>query len=259
MSVTKYIGLMSASIMLVTSFSVAANPLDEALKVVNLDNVSYVKMDFEDYYYVQGINKENNQPASIQLTEKADTFISGDILTRNDKNQLTNQSVRAKLALLNQFKPITFPSKINEIAHINVFTDTTCGYCIKFHNTLVPLLNEQGISVNYYAWPGSGVGLFSNDDMAKIWCSVDPKQALHDAKNGKPVTEDKPSLMTCQDDIVEQYVLGTNFGMRGTPAIVLPNGRMLEGYPVIGPNKLVENSEQLAIWLNDTALMTKGE
>jgi thiol:disulfide interchange protein DsbC len=55
--------------------------------------------------------------------------------------------------------------------------------------------------------------------MKAIWCAKDRNKALDDAMSGKGV---KPA--SCDVDIAKHYALGVQFGVNGTPAIVLSNG-----------------------------------
>lgn len=107
---------------------------------------------------------------------------------------------------------------------IHVFTDTSCGYCRKLHNEMADL-NKAGITVRYLAFPRGGVQSATYDELQSIWCSKDAKQALTDAKNGKAVQQ-----ASCQNKVAQQYELGQSFGISGTPALILPDGRLIPGY-----------------------------
>ncbi|VFS62979.1 Thiol:disulfide interchange protein DsbC precursor [Kluyvera cryocrescens] len=55
--------------------------------------------------------------------------------------------------------------------------------------------------------------------MKAIWCAKDRNKAFDDAMNGKGV-----QAATCDLDIANHYALGVQFGVNGTPAIVLNDG-----------------------------------
>ena len=61
--------------------------------------------------------------------------------------------------------------------------------------------------------------------MQHIWCSKDSRGAMDMAKDGDSV---KPAM--CANPVKAQYELGQSFGISGTPAIVLPSGRLIPGY-----------------------------
>ncbi len=115
---------------------------------------------------------------------------------------------------------------------ITVFTDITCGYCHKLHEQMKDY-NALGITVRYLAFPRAGVQSKPEQDMKAIWCAKDRNKAFDDAMNGKDV---KPA--SCDIDIANHYALGVQFGVSGTPAIVLSNGYVVPGYQ--GPKEMKE-------------------
>jgi thiol:disulfide interchange protein DsbC len=109
-------------------------------------------------------------------------------------------------------------------AVINVFTDVDCGYCRKLHQE-VPRLNELGIEVRYLAYPRAGIGSQSYQKIVSAWCADDPNSAITALKAGKSIPD-----ATCENPVANQYQLGHEVGVSGTPAIVLEDGRLLPGY-----------------------------
>lgn len=108
---------------------------------------------------------------------------------------------------------------------INVFTDVDCGYCRKLHRE-VPELNKHGIEVRYLAFPRAGIGSPSADKLISAWCSDTPGETLTELKNGASVEEKQ-----CDDNpVAQQYRLGQQMGVNGTPALVLANGELIPGY-----------------------------
>ncbi|QCR35125.1 bifunctional protein-disulfide isomerase/oxidoreductase DsbC [Nissabacter sp. SGAir0207] len=107
---------------------------------------------------------------------------------------------------------------------ITVFTDITCGYCHKLHEQMKEY-NALGITVRYLAFPRQGLASATEKQMQSIWCAADRNRAFDDAMRG-----DAPSPATCQTDISRHFELGVQFGVSGTPAIVLENGAMVPGY-----------------------------
>ncbi len=108
--------------------------------------------------------------------------------------------------------------------HITVFTDTDCGYCQKLHSE-VPELNRRGIEVRYLAFPRGGPASPAYQTLANVWCAKDRQQAMNDAKSGRSVPRAE-----CANPVLEQYALGQDIGIEGTPAIVLANGQLIPGY-----------------------------
>ena len=121
---------------------------------------------------------------------------------------------------------------------ITVFTDIECGYCRKLHQDL-PELNRQGITVEYLAFPRMGPGSQDFTDMISVWCAVDKRKALTDAKGGQPVAP-----KNCTSPVAMQYNLGQQVGVSGTPAIFAADGTQLGGY--LPPAQLVKALERQA-------------
>ena len=119
---------------------------------------------------------------------------------------------------------ITFAA-VDEKHVITVFTDVDCGYCRKFHGEIEDY-NAQGITVNYVAFPRSGLESESYNKIVSAWCASDPKGTLTALKEGRD-----PALKLCQDHPVEDhYLLGQRIGITGTPAIISSSGDLLPGY-----------------------------
>ncbi|KRO34008.1 MAG: thioredoxin [SAR86 cluster bacterium BACL1 MAG-121105-bin34] len=132
---------------------------------------------------------------------------------------------------------ITFQAE-NEKYVITVFTDVDCGYCRKFHGEIDDY-NAQGITVNYVAFPRSGLESESYNKIVGAWCSPNPKESLTALKQGLD-----PELPLCQDHPVEEhFLLGQRIGITGTPAIISANGDLLPGY--LPPMELLKRLRQL--------------
>ncbi|QNT08188.1 thioredoxin fold domain-containing protein [Marinomonas arctica] len=162
---------------------------------------------------------------TLHVTQDGKYFVAGD-LYRIDGTKLENMTEKAKLAkieALPESQMIVYKAK-NEKAHITVFTDVDCGYCRMLHKE-VPKLNDAGVTVRYLAYPRAGVGSEAYRKMVSIWCSADPEEWLTKVKLGAEIPENK-----CVNPVADQYKLGNEVGVRGTPSIVLDNGAFLPGY-----------------------------
>jgi len=110
----------------------------------------------------------------------------------------------------------------NQQRYITVFTDVDCPYCRKLHEE-VPEYLEKGIGVRYMFLPFKGKKSF--DKSVSIWCAKDPQKAMDDAKQGRRIRNAE-----CDHPIKDHMALGQEFGIRGTPAIILDNGEVIPGY-----------------------------
>lgn len=121
---------------------------------------------------------------------------------------------------------------------VTVFTDIECGYCRKMHSEIAEY-NRQGIAIEYAAFPRMGLGSEDYRKMVSVWCAADPKKALTDAKNDRPVPE-----RNCTNPVALQYKLGQRMGLTGTPMVLAPDGTMLGGY--VPPAQLRAALDKLA-------------
>ena len=109
-------------------------------------------------------------------------------------------------------------------AVVYVFTDTTCGYCQKLHAEMGDY-HGKGIEIRYLAFPRAGIDSQPYSAMVSAWCSATPHSALTQLKLGEEI-----ETKTCANPVADQYRLGKLFGLRGTPLLVLSNGKMVGGY-----------------------------
>lgn len=109
-------------------------------------------------------------------------------------------------------------------AVVYVFTDTTCGYCQKLHAEMGDY-HGKGIEIRYLAFPRAGIDSQPYSAMVSAWCSNKPHSALTQLKIGEEI-----ETKTCDNPVADQYRLGKLFGLRGTPLLVLSNGKMIGGY-----------------------------
>jgi len=121
---------------------------------------------------------------------------------------------------------------------ITVFTDTSCGYCVKLHQEIAETL-AGGVKVRYLAFPRAGVNSPTFETMVSVWCADNPQQAMTDAKMGIAI-----ETKTCQTQIGRHMEVAELVGVRGTPTIVLEDGTVIPGYVPAG--ELVERSNRAA-------------
>ena len=119
---------------------------------------------------------------------------------------------------------IVFPAKGQPRDYVQIFTDVDCGYCQKLHAEMAGY-NELGIEVRYLAYPRAGLDSESYTKIVGAWCAEDPQGALTAVKAGATIV-----LNDCSNPVADQYRLGQQIGVQGTPAIVTSTGQMLPGY-----------------------------
>jgi thiol:disulfide interchange protein DsbC len=163
----------------------------------------------------------------IYVTEDGQYLVQGQIMNLDTRENLTDQaksSIRlSKLSGLKSEEQISYsPEKPSY--DLLVFTDIDCGYCRKLHNQMAEY-NEEGIAIHYLAFPRAGVGSASFNKYVSVWCADDKEEALTLAKNGSD-----PEPVSCPNPIAEQYDLGREIGVTGTPAILTADGTLIPGY-----------------------------
>ncbi|MEE3240222.1 MAG: DsbC family protein [Pseudomonadota bacterium] len=167
---------------------------------------------------------------TIYLTEDGQHFFTGDFYAISD-NGLVNLGERARekervvaLSTLSISDMIVFAPKQSK-AHVYVFTDVDCYYCQKLHQE-VPALEALGIEVRYLAYPRAGIGSDSYQKIASAWCADDPQNSLTILKAGGNI----PSNVCEDNPIAQQFALGSDLGVKGTPALITEAGVLLPGY-----------------------------
>ena len=225
------------SFILIFSVSVSASQdnIREGLKNILPDGAVIELIEPSPIPGIYAVYYGDLQP--IYVTQDGSFFIYGDIykININSISNITEKSVAERRKLILQNIPseelISFKSS-NEQFSVIVFTDVDCGYCRKLHNQ-IDEYNSLGISINYAAFPRSGIGTSAFTKMVGAWCSDNPKDSMTKLKNNSPL-----DISFCENQPVsKQYIIGKKLGVDGTPAIFSMDGEMFPGY--IEPEELL--------------------
>ncbi|WP_136249305.1 DsbC family protein [Halomonas borealis] len=182
-------------------------PLDGFYEV-RLETGERFYTDVEGSYLLVGDLYENAEGGLVNLSDQA-----------------RNAERAERLAAIPDSQRVIFRGVDEPKARITVFTDTTCPYCRRLHEE-VPRLNEMGIEVDYLAFPRGGMSSQGARELQQVWCADNPSEAMSTAWHDEGLEGDR----SCDNPVEEQYHLGMQLGVQGTPAIVLPDGRMVPGY-----------------------------
>lgn len=186
----------------------------------------------------------NNQSAFV--SKSGEFFIAGEMYQvlakgvinlqeqeREEKERINQPQRAKKLAAIAKQDMVIFSPENQVKGHIYVFTDIDCGYCRRFHGQMDDMLNK-GIEVRYLAFPRAGVHSRSAQKLATVWCAKDPGTTMTRFKKGENVT-----LSVCDNHpVAQQYDLGNDIGVTGTPAIVLESGKIIPG--AVSPKTLTK-------------------
>ena len=225
------------SFILIFSVSVSASQdnIREGLKNILPDEAVIELIEPSPIPGIYAVYYGDLQP--IYVTQDGSFFIYGDIykININSISNITQKSVAERRKLILENIPseelISFKSS-NEQFSVIVFTDVDCGYCRKLHNQ-IDEYNSLGISINYAAFPRSGLGTSAFTKMVGAWCSDNPKDSMTKLKNNS-----KLDISFCENQPVsKQYIIGKKLGVDGTPAIFSMDGEMFPGY--IEPEELL--------------------
>ena len=225
------------SFILIFSVSVSASQdnIREGLKNILPDGTVIELIEPSPIPGIYAVYYGDLQP--IYVTQDGSFFIYGDIykININSISNITEKSVAERRKLILQNIPteelISFKSS-NEQFSVIVFTDVDCGYCRKLHSQ-IDEYNSLGISINYAAFPRSGLGTSAFTKMVGAWCSDNPKDSMTKLKNNSPL-----DISFCENQPVsKQYIIGKKLGVDGTPAIFSMDGEMFPGY--IEPEELL--------------------
>jgi thiol:disulfide interchange protein DsbC len=191
---------------------------------------------------IEGVLQVQVNSDIVYVTGDGKYLLQGQIMDLDPRENITDRAKSGiRMSLLTDLdvdQQITFAPE-NPKYNLLVFTDIDCGYCRKLHNQ-IEQYNEQGIAIHYLAFPRAGVGSESYNKYVSVWCSDDQKVALTLAKNGG-----EPEPQSCPNPIAEQYSLGHELGVTGTPSMVTPDGTMIPGY--MPPAQLRQRLDSLAV------------
>lgn len=108
---------------------------------------------------------------------------------------------------------------------INIFSDLACGFCQRLHTELPGL---EGYEIREYLvdWLGSG-----RDRARLVLCADDRAEAANSMYGSGAASITRPIEECAQYEAVidENTAFARSFGMRGTPTIVLGDGRRFPG------------------------------
>ncbi|MFC3116768.1 DsbC family protein [Cellvibrio fontiphilus] len=174
------------------------------------------------------------------VTPEGDKFIAGEVfgIDASGFSKIEDPYVieerKKALASLNSKDSIVFKPKGKTKAVVYVFTDIDCGYCRKLHSQMhtyneggqeKPGYNDLGIEIRYLAYPRAGIPSPSADKLISTWCAKDKQDAMTKLKAGQTVAN-----AVCDNPVAKQFQLGGQLGVNGTPALFLPDGKLMPGY-----------------------------
>jgi thiol:disulfide interchange protein DsbC len=222
------------AIVLFSSASLLAASADDGIRQAFSKKFPQVEIAGVEPSKVKGIFQvETKNGELLYVSADSKYVLTGDLLdiagssTVNVSEQWRSEKRIGALNDLSDNDLVVFPAK-EEKGEVLVFTDTSCGYCRKFHAE-IPELNALGITVKYVAWPRYGLQSPAGQTMLNVWCADDRSGAMTLAKTNQQV--EAPTGKICDQNALQNQInLGHQIGVRGTPAVFLTDGRQVGGY-----------------------------
>ncbi len=202
---------------------------DEAAKILGtmVDKVVSVEQGPVGGLWVVGIEKDGNKfPVYLDYSKKF--LFNGQVIRLATKENVTETQASAMSRVdvssipLDRAIVVGNPKATNRII---VFSDPDCHFCGMLHQEMNKLVAEKPDIVFF-------VKLYSRVNSATVTrkalsviCSGSPK-LLEEAYAGKQLPAPE-----CKTNVVEEtYRLAEKLGIRGTPTMILPDGRIARGY-----------------------------
>jgi len=183
-------------------------------------------------------------PQVVYLFADGRYLLHGDLIDLDTAANLTEEvrqtGRRSAIEDLDEAGMVVF-SPTEPKSTITVFTDTECGYCVRLHKEVDQLL-AGGVKVRYLGYPRAGMKSSAFDTLVSVWCADNPQQAMTDAKSGRAIES-----RICDTDIARHMEAAKLVGVRGTPTIVLQNGKTIPGYVPAGELIGLANAAAAAI------------
>ena len=231
----KYTLLLIMTLVVSPMTAIADDDNTDKIKALVQSRLANFEVEYISESAVNGLYEVYAQGQLLYVTADGNHLINGSMfnitngivnLSEETKQRIDEQKYplrRDKLAGVDEKDMIVFAAE-NEKHRISVFTDVDCGYCRKLHRE-IEQLNNLGITVQYLGYPRAGIGSSSHVKLRSIWCAADPNSAMTKGKIDREFGTD-----TCDDPLIEHMQLVREFGLSGTPAIILESGRLIPGY-----------------------------
>jgi thiol:disulfide interchange protein DsbC len=219
----------------------AAEPSDAAARKALHDLVPQAKIDAVEAAPLPGYRQVIVGGQMVYVSDDGKYLLQGSLYDTQTHRDLTAGRLavdnKRKVDAVPLAKRIVFAPSGKAKYTVTVFTDLDCGYCRKLHSQIAEY-NKRGIEVDYLFFPRTGIGSPSYDKAVSVWCAKDRKAAFTAAKAGV-----NPAPLKCDNPVAEEFTLGTQVGVDGTPTIFGPDGSKLGGY--LPPEQLLAKLQNL--------------
>jgi len=165
----------------------------------------------------------------VYFDKAGEYMFDGSLVDMKSRVNLTEAAKSGmRLRTINKIKDdemlVYRPEKVDHT--VTIVTDVDCPYCRKLHSEMDDYM-ENNVKVRYIFMPLKGMKDYKTT--VSVWCSDDRNLALDIAKAGGEIEQ-----QSCDNPLNKHKRIARELGIKGTPAIVLEDGRLLPGYVPIG-------------------------
>jgi len=104
-----------------------------------------------------------------------------------------------------------------------VFDDPDCPFCKKLHDELYKV---QDATIYVFLYPLEQVHPQAKKKAVAIWCSKNREEALKKVMKGEGIKE----VTECENPIDRNIKFGNDHNIDGTPSLIFPDGKVIQGY-----------------------------
>lgn len=149
------------------------------------------------------------------------------------------QSVHEVKARLDKLSPITWPAT-PEKYHLVVFIDNQCSYCTDVVKK-VEQYTHAGLTMSFLTVAPRSIRQQVIGDMARVWCSVSPRESLRKAMTG--FLPDNDATPDCVSRVNAQAALAERVGIQVSPVMVVMQDKPVVFMGNVSPSEIIKTLE----------------
>lgn len=202
---------------------------DEAARILSgmVDNVVSVEQSPVGGLWVIGIEKDGNKwPVYVDYSKKF--LINGQVIRLATKENVTETQASAMTRVDVASIPLDRAIVVGNPkggTRIIVFSDPDCHFCGMLHQEMTKMVAANPDIVFFVKLYSRVNSAATSRKALSVVCSGSPK-LLEEAYAGKELPAPE-----CKTGVVEEtYRIAEKLGIRGTPTMILPDGRVARGY-----------------------------
>ncbi len=181
--------------------------------------------------------QSGNAKGIIYIDYSKKNFFSGAIVDIKAKKNLTQERAmelnKIDVSKIPLDDAIVMGDK-NAQYKVIVFDDPDCPYCKKLHEEIKKVLAKRkdiAFMIKFFPLPMHGEDAYRK---SKIMICEKSAKLLDDNFEGKPIPQQECKTKALEDDakkiLENNSKLASEFGITGTPALIMPDGRLIPGY-----------------------------